>query len=546
MLSMPPRAQSKSAPRGQITWSLRAQSRGVSVKAKAKPKCGTKSLNTPRGRSDERATTPSSSIASAVGCDNSREARNPQDGMVPHQQGSIERAVSDEVTCCPMCLDDLHGQQLGVCLDDTGRRSCPHYFHLACLRQVEGKQCPMCRVRFYKRAPLPNIKDEPASWVKLVSLSGKDSLTKLEVCASLNALLPLSSHKVSTLVESSWDEWTQGEELLGSGSLHKLVATIEAHLHDGNNSSEPICIEVADNNSSGTDVLEDGHRSSGVVCKCGQIHVRRGDRIRRGPAWSEVDGAEVVAGQFGTIVRVGPDQESVFVHWDRCPGKMYCYTWPDPCAEILAPSSFQEIPPDVLELQGKTNLSSVAVDRLLQRSPTHAAQLLAEGSKKMTEEMLREDLQPFHRVRILPDSVLVQEWFDRCPPCQCSNPNCRGGQGVRWTHQAERHLGREGYLLKIDESDDSVLVRTSGPCTCKIWYPRLAVEPAFDPDLEDEPSFEVQARVECKMQEGWKRGTVTEVCWRGRTRTGPEPYEVLLDDGNSILVPNEHLIRPIS
>lgn len=166
-------------------------------------------------------------------------------------------------------------------------------------------------------------------------------------------------------------------------------------------------------------------------------------------------------------------------------------------------------------------------------------------TQKMTEEMLREDLQVFHRVRILPDSVLVQEWFDRCPPCQCSNPNCRGGP-VRWTSQAEKHLGREGYLLKIDESDDSVLVRTAGPCTCEIWYPRLAVEPVFDPDLEDEPSFEVQARVECRMNEGWKKGTVTEVCWRGRTRTGPHPYEVRLDDGQTIFVPNESLIRPIS
>jgi len=251
---------------------------------------------------------------------------------------------------------------------------------------------------------------------------------------------------------------------------------------------------------------------------------------------------------MGTIVRVGPRQESVFVKWDRSPNKMYCYTWPDPSAEILAPSSFREIPHDVLTLQENTNLSSAAVEKLLQRSDNDSEQvaiLLREGCKcnETFEQTVREKLQAFHRVRILPDTALIQEWFDRMPPCQCSNPRCNGG--LKWNRRAERHLGREGYVIKIDDSDDSVLVRTAGPCTCEVWVPRLAVEPAFDPDLEDEPLFKVNSRVECRMQSGWEPGTVKQVFWQGHSRTGPHPFEVLLDNGSTTFVPGEDLIRPI-
>merc|ERR1712107_163806 len=110
--------------------------------------------------------------------------------------------------------------------------------------------------------------------------------------------------------------------------------------------------------------LEDGHTRSGVVCSCGQVHVRRGDRIRRGPLESDVDEFDVKAGQLGTIVCIGQGQESITIKWDRCE-KVHSYTWPDPEMLILAPAGFGEVAEDVIEVQKQTGLSSVAAEEFL-------------------------------------------------------------------------------------------------------------------------------------------------------------------------------------
>ena len=155
-----------------------------------------------------------------------------------------------------------------------------------------------------------------------------------------------------------------------------------------------------------------------------------------------------------------------------------------------------------LDPQLGTGLSSAAAEELLQR--VHCAEKrpvleeLARCGLQLGEEQLRKRPSLYHRVRLLPDRRLVQQWFDKSKPCGCERPSCCGG--IMWSSRAEKHLGREAMVLQIDPSDDSVLVETSGSCECKIWYPRLAVEPVYDPDLEEEPQFKVDDLVECKMQ----------------------------------------------
>merc|ERR1711937_553838 len=113
----------------------------------------------------------------------------------------------------------------------------------------------------------------------------------------------------------------------------------------------------------------------------------------------------------------------------------------------------------------------------------------------------------YHRCRILPDRAHVRNWFDMCPPCSCSRPDCRGG--VRWNTQAARHIGREAYVLKIDERDRTVLVEMTGRCNCKVWYPSLAVQPVYDPDTANQPRFHIGAAVECRVDRDWSRGVVS-------------------------------------
>jgi len=229
------------------------------------------------------------------------------------------------------------------------------------------------------------------------------------------------------------------------------------------------------------------------------------------------------------------------VKWDRSLEDMaYTYTWPDPDGLILSPASFFDVAPDVVQVQKTTGLSCVAAEELLRRSDFDMTKALSLAHTT-GEEQLRKAPQLYHQIYILPESLLVQKWFDALRPCSCNGPHCRGG--LQWSSRADKHLGREGLVLKIDNDDDTVLVETIGPCQCKIWYPRLAVEPVYNPDLADKPLHKVNDRVECRMEDGWLAGVVNEVLWDGPNRMGSCPYTVTLDDGRAICVPQVHLIR---
>jgi len=203
---------------------------------------------------------------------------------------------------------------------------------------------------------------------------------------------------------------------------------------------------------------------------------------------------------------------------------------------------FCDVAEDVTVLKKLTGLSSFAAEELLRSAGFDLARAQSRVDQ-VREGDLRNPPKLYHHVRMLPDSMLVQQWFDSVPPCQCGQQTCHGG--LTWSSRADKHLGREAVVLKIDEKDDTVLVETVGPCECKIWYPRLAVEPVYNPDLSFKPSLAVNARVECRMEHGWLPGVVNEVLWDGADRKGPIPYTVTLDDGRSVNVPNACLIRPI-
>lgn len=453
---------------------------------------------------------------------------------------------------CPICLDSLCGEPLGVCLGADRSRSCLHYFHLRCLRRVEGAHCPQCRQRFHRRAPFPSLEEDVAIWLPLASLESPDGLDRHEVSALLKATLCTSPDVVDELVDTFWRRWVQDSEFLYPDMVPIMYNDIKEYMpktaSSTSSASDARACTVQETDESEA-THDDFHSTSGMICRCGQIHVRRGDRVRRGPAAPhEIDGPDVVSGYLGTIVRVGEFQESVFVKWDRtAPNKVNRYTWPDPDGQVLAPASFEEVAEDLEDIMKDTGLSSFAAEELLRRfgyKKQLVVRNVGQNPQKYREEKLRRTPMLFHQIRILPDKELVQEWFDRIPACQCKKPNCRGG--LMWSSRAGKHVGREALVMRIDDGDQSVLVETIGPCQCQVWYPRLAVEPVYNLDLADSPQFEVGSRVECRMSDGWQAGAVTEVLWHGSDRRGPCPYAVSLDDGRDVFVPNCNLIRPLT
>ncbi|CAJ1379678.1 unnamed protein product [Effrenium voratum] len=135
-----------------------------------------------------------------------------------------------EMETCPICLDVLCCQPLGVCVDSCGRRSCGHFFHLSCLERVEGAHCPQCRTRFTLRAPVPNLGD---AWVRLVAPQG----LRRDVAAGLRACLELPHEEVDRLLSPASDvlEPDVLAELLqvAQDFLPKSLEEIPAKARDG-------------------------------------------------------------------------------------------------------------------------------------------------------------------------------------------------------------------------------------------------------------------------------------------------------------------------
>jgi hypothetical protein len=428
---------------------------------------------------------------------------------------------------CVLCLTELAGEHLGVCVRADGRRACPHYFHISCLRRVEGCYCPQCRTRFMRRQALPSIKEEPAAWGRLVALSGTEFLDVKDVSTALKAMLRLSPDTVDTLVSTWWPHWSR-RRLLRTRELAKVFATIQ-HLLPNLPSEVSSALES-------TRVCASPNRryvrEPGALCGCGKVHAFRGDRVQRGPAWSGKG-----RGGLGTAVRVDESAGYVLVRWDRAEEDVM-YAWPsDPSFHEVSHVSFEQCAGDVRALQAATTLSSAAAECVLLKhdySLDAALAFCSDANNSTSERALRPPVKLFQRVRVLPDVNHLQNWFDLTPCCRCvSRPQ------VQWTADAERHVGREGYLVGAHACNDTVQLEFTGRCRCQLWFPRLAVAPAYDPDTATPPRFSKNTRVLCKIGRGWWPGVVSSVWWRepGWRDRPTAPYSVRLEDGRNVYAP---------
>jgi Ca2+-binding EF-hand superfamily protein len=73
------------------------------------------------------------------------------------------------------------------------RRTCAHYFHLACARSLrarEMRRCPVCRAPFDDALPVPDPRDDPGGWFAAVDANGDGKLSPGEVLEALKANVP--------------------------------------------------------------------------------------------------------------------------------------------------------------------------------------------------------------------------------------------------------------------------------------------------------------------------------------------------------------------
>lgn len=428
-----------------------------------------------------------------------------------HCSHSVETCfeTEDQAELCVLCLDTLASEPLGVCVDSRGRRTCPHYFHLACLRQVEGCLCPQCRLRFGRRACLPPLREDPIQWMRLVSLSGEDHLSVRDVQAVLNALLSSTPKRVEAFVSASWSTWTLGEEFLGETRISAFALAIDAVLPEVQTTETELPVRLMPTPSGCDSQVCGVHAAAtvpGELCSCGRVHVLRGDRVKRNPVWERiVDGGE---NDVGTVVRCDESAAAVMVSWDHT-HEPTTYSWPS-CRHLheVVHVPFQDTGFD--------------------------------GLRPVVEATNLNDAEPqlFDFVRVVSCASEVQQWFDSRPACGCCDQRCR--RNFQWTTNVGRHVGRAGYVLQKDPSDGNVLIEFVGRCHCQLHFPLCAVERLRDQDEgADHPRFALDARVECKLSQKWYSGTVTRLRWRekGWGDRPTAPYIVRLDDGRAVFAP---------
>eukprot|EP00913_Durusdinium_trenchii_P025666 g24089.t1 len=266
----------------------------------------------------------------------SNKERQASDRCAPHLEDA------DHVTSPPQAAGS------GLTADLEGQRSCAHFFHLRCLERVEGPHCPQCRGRFFRRAPLPRPTEH--GWRQLVAptglrrelAAGPDGLVWsffMEKMSGLRACVELPPDEVEALLSNYADD-----DFLSGEQMYEILKSVQDYVPDLADPEPKVCKEEP---------------KGGCRCPCGRMHVRRGDRVKRGKGQAE-DGRRMarrgVCGVCGEAT--WPKEESdargrVLVKWDRLP-KVHQYSWPGPESDVLQSAPFWELAADVQKLQELT------------------------------------------------------------------------------------------------------------------------------------------------------------------------------------------------
>ena len=118
-------------------------------------------------------------------------------------------AVADTHAECPICFESLCSAPTAV-FASAGRRSCFHYFHAACARDLAAAghaACPLCRAAFSACLPVPLAAEEPEAWFRVVDGNGDGMLNQREVLEALKAQFPVDHARLECDLPGLWPRW---------------------------------------------------------------------------------------------------------------------------------------------------------------------------------------------------------------------------------------------------------------------------------------------------------------------------------------------------
>ena len=115
---------------------------------------------------------------------------------------------------CTICFEQLHTQRCTL-FKKGAKRSCNHFLHEACARQLVSlsrTRCPVCRAEFDEVARLPSLLSDPEDWFLAADVQGNERLSMARVSELLLTQFPLDSARLDEAMPSLWAKWDVGSK----------------------------------------------------------------------------------------------------------------------------------------------------------------------------------------------------------------------------------------------------------------------------------------------------------------------------------------------
>jgi len=147
--------------------------------------------------------------------------------------------VAAEHAECPIIFEPLNEGKVGVFVDSSGRRVSQHFFNLEAAQThlAQSNNCPMTRKAISQVVQVPDVREDPAAWFRIVDIDGDGCLSKKEVVEALKAQLPIDWRKLDEELERPdsdfnkfWAQWDRDSSgMVDPNEVEQIAAVVESY-----------------------------------------------------------------------------------------------------------------------------------------------------------------------------------------------------------------------------------------------------------------------------------------------------------------------------
>eukprot|EP01064_Diplonema_japonicum_P035121 TRINITY_DN751_c1_g1_i1.p1 TRINITY_DN751_c1_g1~~TRINITY_DN751_c1_g1_i1.p1 ORF type:complete len:302 (+),score=90.44 TRINITY_DN751_c1_g1_i1:51-908(+) len=153
---------------------------------------------------------------------------------------------------CPICFEDLCTNTLAIFEGKDKKRTCRHFFHYDCLKEVfdfatghnSELQCPVCRADCDNILEMPNIVTSAERWFELADTDASGNLSIQEVTDVVRATCNISDADAENVIKKKWAEFDKDGDLgIDWGEFSTLLAFVRENIPESQKVAVPSITE---------------------------------------------------------------------------------------------------------------------------------------------------------------------------------------------------------------------------------------------------------------------------------------------------------------